>query len=260
MKLENYFNLKRFLYLVKNDLINNYRSYFVGLGAITGVIVALDIIMGLAGADFGIPVALFYFTYFLSGFIISSIAFNDMHHPQKGISFFTLPCSIFERLLSKFIITTVIYTIVILLYFIILNFALGIMNNILFSAGIDFQSDISLFGLFSDTDTFIFIVKLYFIVQSVFLFASTYFNKNAFLKLIFAMFVLQLGFSIYTALVGKMIFVGFETLHFKSMDVSFNEMKSFLMFLKDFGFFILNWVIAPYFWILTFLRLKEKEV
>ena len=54
----------------------------------------------------------------------------------------------------------------------------------------------------------------------------------------------------------------FGDLMFKSMDfnMSIGDMAEFAKNIFNTVKFAFNWLLAPYFWVLTYLRIKEKEV
>ena len=247
MKLTRFFNLKRLLLQLKNDVYRHYRTWLITIGAITGVLMAIDLLPGIISGTPHIPVETYYTLFMIVGFVFSSSVFTEMHDPQKGLVYLTTPASELERLLSKFLITNIFYILVSFLYFSLLTYILKGLNGILFN-----YPD----GQFTFNWE---IARIYFIIQALFLFAGSYFKKHAFLKLIFAGFLISLVLSFYSTASMKIIF---GNLMFRDMDfnMSIGDMAEFAKNLFNTVQFTFNWLLAPYFWVLTYLRIKEKEV
>jgi len=41
MNVENYFNIRRFALLIKNDILKQYRTFLTAIGAVTGILLAI---------------------------------------------------------------------------------------------------------------------------------------------------------------------------------------------------------------------------
>jgi hypothetical protein len=246
----NIFNFKRFFLTLKNDIIRNSRTYLVTLGAIAGVITAIDMLPGIITGKTITPVAIFIPIMIPLGFIFSSTVFNEMHDPQKGLVFLTTPSSTFEKLLSKLLITTVLYIPAMFLYFHLLTFFINGINTLFFGSApqhFDFNWNLA---------------RYYIILQSIFLFASSYFKKNALLKLLFAGFLLQMFFSFFSIINFKLFFdfPDFSNFNFNSIELSMDQFATFAKNSFYISKFIFLWILAPFFWIMTYLRIAEKEI
>ena len=124
MQLNRYFNPRRLYLQIKNDIFRNYRTWLITLGAITGVLMAIDLLPGVLAGKPHVPVETYYSLFIIVGFIFSSAAFVEMHDPQKGLVYMTTPASEFERFLSKFLITNISYIVLAFIYFTILTYLL----------------------------------------------------------------------------------------------------------------------------------------
>ncbi|MCF7885234.1 MAG: hypothetical protein K9M80_01960 [Candidatus Marinimicrobia bacterium] len=250
MQFNRYLNFRRLFLQLKNDLFRHYRTWLITLGAITGVLVAIDLLPGVISGTPHIPVETYYSLFLIVGFIFSSSVFIEMHDSQKGLVYLTTPASELERLLSKFLITNIFYILVAFIYLTLLTYILKGINGLLF----DYTN-----GQFNFNWQ---VVKIYFIVQSIFLFAGSYFKKHAFLKLIFAGFLINIVLSFYLTISSKIIFdnlVG-PGINFDNLRLSIGELGEFAKNLYQAARFTFNWLLAPYFWVLTYLRINEKEV
>jgi len=250
MNINNYFNLQRFFQTLKNDVIRNAKTYLITLGGIAGVISSIDLLPGIITGQTIVPFHAYMPLFMVLGFIFSSVVFNEMHDPQKGLVFLTTPSSSLEKLLSKLLITTVLYVAVMWIFFQVLTLFLNGVNSMFF------DSDPVEFTFYWE------LARIYIITQSIYLFASSYFKKNAFLKLLFVGFVLQMFFSFFSILNFKLFFnlSDFNDFHLDGMDVNIGDFADFVKNLFYATKFTFLWLMAPFFWFMTYLRLSEKEV
>ena len=102
---------------------------------------------------------------------------------------------------------------------------------------------------------------VYLVTQALFLFASIYFRSRAIFKLLSALFGLVLVFGFTSAGLVHVIFnayfpSGWESFALQDSDFTWVDFSTVGRIVK-----IAFWVLfAPYFWILSYLRLKETEV
>ncbi|NPE28311.1 hypothetical protein HNV12_10145 [Methanococcoides sp. SA1] len=250
MNINNYFNLQRFLQTLKNDIIRNSKTYLVTLGAIAGVLTSIDLLPGIITGHTMVPFHGYMPLFMVLGFIFSSVVFNEMHDPQKGLVFLTTPSSSLEKLLSKLLITTVLYVAVMWIFFNVLTVFLNGVNSLFFG------SDPVKFTFYWE------LARIYIITQSIYLFASSYFKKNAFLKLLFVGFVLQMFFSFFSIINFKLFFnlSDFNDFNLDASNVNIGDFADFVKNLFYATKFTFLWLMAPFFWFMTYLRLAEKEV
>jgi hypothetical protein len=255
MGKNNVFNPKRFCQLLRNDIFKQYRTILVSAGAIVGVLLAIILLSHNSSQYWNFHEVFYPLVLFIGGFIITSLSFTDLHHPQKSYIFLTLPCSIFEKFISKLFLTSIGYIIgSSLLYYLFSVIARGV-SNLLFGEA---------FMLFNPFDqTIIHSMKVYLVTQSIIFFGAVYFKKNHLVKTIFSVFLFSIIMSLFTGLIIRIVFEPyFEITHFEFFsNAGFNhQLESFFEnFVKAIEIFFW-WIMTPYFWIVSFLRLKETEV
>ena len=250
MTINNYFNPTRFFLTLKNDIVRNLKTYLLALGAITGVFTAIDFLPGIIAGNPVIAVQAYLPLFMVLGFIFSSLVFNEMHEPQKGLVYLTTPSSTLEKLISRLLISSVFYVGIMFVYFHVLTLFLNGMNYLFFDASpVDFYFNWTL-------------ARIYIIVQSIFIFASSYFKKNAFLKLLFAGFVLQMILSFFSIINMKLLFdlQDMSNIDVEQLDISFGTIADLVKAAFYTTKFLFFWVMAPFFWFMTYLRISEKEV
>ncbi len=127
------FSIKRILLLVKIALVDDWKPFFL-TGLIIGCLVIFkDIKYGLFP-----PTTIFLAIMLFVGVVLISKIFADVHEQEKGIYFFTLPASIDEKYLVKFIATLFGY----FGFAILVCFAATVLSsfiNSLVSASVEFQ-------------------------------------------------------------------------------------------------------------------------
>jgi len=258
MKTNNFFNSKRFFLLLRNDLLRNYRTMLISAGAVAAlyfVITLPKIFFSPGGTSPDFHLGLYPACLFIGGFILSSSAFSEIHHSRKSTSFFMLPASIFEKMVSKLLLTTIGYVLAsVLLYYLLTVTSSGI--AVIFT-GWSFPA----FNPF--TKEILLSVAIYLVTQSMFLFGGLYFKKHPFMKILFSQFAITFVLSIIAFLVMRIVYRDF----FHGMrfidEFMFNDMVSFEHLGNNLAtiFKYLFWIcFAPYFWILSYLRFGETEV
>ncbi|MBL7066447.1 MAG: hypothetical protein ISS29_01120 [Candidatus Marinimicrobia bacterium] len=258
MKTTHFFNSKRFFLLLRNDLLRNYRTMLVSAGAVAAlyfVITLPSIFFSPGNASHDFHLGFYPALLFIGGFILSSSAFSEIHHSQKNTSFFMLPASIFEKMVSKLLLTTIGYVPAsILLYYLLTVTSSGIaaiFTDWSFPAFNPFNREILLS------------VAIYLVTQSMFLFGGLYFKKHPFMKTLFSQFAITFVLTIFAFLVVRFIYRDcFHGMRFID-EFMFNDMVSFEHLGNNLAriFKYLFWIcLAPYFWILSYMRLGETEV
>ncbi len=256
--MTNYFDLSRFINILRVDFMTSFRKVLVSSGAIIGIVTVLSLLTGLS---VGKPVFAIEFAgvlVMLNGFITSATLFKDLHQKETGQMLLTLPGSSFEKYVSRLLFSNVGHITISL----ITVYISSVVTYLL--ASLFFGSTTALFNPFAWKVWEI--IQTYFIVQSLFFFAAIYFTKNNFFKLILSSFIIQTLFSLFIVILVKIIFGDVisnnGSFHFKenfmNIDIySFQVFGNNLFTLLKLVYF---WLLAPFFWITGFFHFKEYEV
>lgn len=195
---------------------------------------------------------------FIGLIVIISNSFTRIYEKRWTIFYFTLPGSLFQKVVSKFLFAIVFYFLFNLILFILVYF-LTYFLAILFSLKIK----IITFNVFLN-DLFIESFWIYFYIGSIFFFFSTIWEKNSFFNTIFVLFLffLFLSISIYLILdiLIKMNIINvfnFEIYSFNILDFfqDFKGKKIILYFLKT-----IYYLIPFVFYVLSYFSFKRKQV
>jgi len=251
---------------MRNDILSNGRSLLVAMAAAGGVIIGLSILTSIGyidephiggGRAFHIPM---YSTFLLlGGFIVTSLAFSDLHDERKGMFYLSLPGSILEKYLSRLLQTSVLWAIgATVVYFVASLIGAGI-SELLFGG--------SHGGYFPLTLADLDIVLNYLVMQSIFLFGSIYFKKSAFIKTVLLLIVFAFSYAFVMAVAGRIVFAS-EFAHIIPRDEEMNRLGEKFVELgprlerpAEVMGTIFNYAIQPiFFWVIGFLRLRETEV
>jgi len=271
---------RRFGQLLLREVVSGYRGLLIAMAAVGGslVLIAALTAFGIAvsggfaraGAD------TFYFGFFqnlvyLGGFIVTSLAFREMWHNGGGIFYLTIPGSIFEKFVSKLLVTSV-------------GFAVG--STVFFTAvaalaeGVTWLIAGTGHGFFNPFDPAVLhTIVVYLVVQSAFLLGSVWFRKLAFVKTVLwaALFLIAVG--IIAAVVARIaladqfawhtVQAGGRSIGGWSWNLGNAQMQElFAPGTRGYqGLAVFetiarvgSWVVAPVFWLAAYFRLGEVEV
>jgi len=208
----NRFSIPRFVQLCKRTVELNISSWLMGLAAVVGILLIIWFFPistgGNAWHGFRIesllPAALFFFV--VGGLFITSSLFNELHSPTTAFQHLTLPATALEKLLSAWIISTVLYTLASLVIYFLLTLIIQLITGLTTTADLS----IRLFYLldFSIADS----VVSYYYYHSIFLLGAVYFVKNNFLKTLLS---IVLVVSTLIVITGLVFFVSAGTLAFQ---------------------------------------------
>ncbi|MBU0712946.1 hypothetical protein KJ762_07240 [bacterium] len=258
MKPNRIFNFNRFLLLLRNDLFRNYRTLLIGAGTVAAIYFVATLtpmIFSRENIGYDFNTGFFPTVLYICGFLLSAAAFGEIHHTQKNTAFFMLPATTFEKFTSRLLLTTIGYLVISVVFYFILN-----MLSLLLSA-LFINSGFPVFNPFSED--MLMAIAIYLITQSIFLFGSIFFKNHAFMKTGLSLFGLSVVIGIFASIVFRIVYHDFFD-HMRFMD---NYMASDFIYLENFGETLLSivkhifwFVLAPYFWIVAYFRLSEKEV
>ncbi len=256
MEKNNYFDINRFKSLLIRQVRFGTNGILTGFGAVSGIIIVIltfTIIPGHVNLNNNIFYGNIMPYFYLMGFIFTSNAYSELKTPQRGYLFLTLPSSTLEKLLVPWLITSVGYILASMVAIIAINIILiGI--SAAFSAGY-----VPFFNPFDASVMHMFAV--YLVTQSIFVLGAIYFRKQNFLRTILALFLISLIIVFYTGITSRIIvFHSFYTMRIDESTIPDNVrdffLNTFVPVIK-----ILFWgLMAPFFLVVSYFRLKEKEV
>jgi hypothetical protein len=195
--------------------------------------------------------------------------FREIHSPTNRINYFMIPATQIEKFVASLFYTIIYFWCMVFVVYIIGNILGTWANNLLANTGLlsnilgfrhqdlnwvvfDF---IKIAGVGDTLVSFVGIL----IIQFVFLLGSIYFKKNQLVKTILALVIIGLFFALISGFAAKQ-FLADNT----EMLASGFNLKLLLKapIMKSMGI-ILNiffYLLTPYLWLVSYIRLTEKEV
>jgi hypothetical protein len=252
MNLKNYFDLSRFWLLLKMELFRSRKGLLMILVISFGLLffggLLLDCAIEKKKIFDGHP-SNYVYHLMIGGFILSSLAFNDLSNTLKRYHYLTLPVSTFEKFICMWLLTSVGWITVSTISYTIYTLIANAIGAVLFS---DMKFlPFNPLGI-SSLNT----MKYYFVLHGIFLVGAAYFKGYVFPK---TLFMLILFFAVGAIL--AYFIMGEEFLNHDcgvGECAVVNEMSShnIAVVLQ----WIFWWVLAPVCWINTYWGLKEQEV
>jgi len=217
----------------------------------------------------------------VSGVVYASNFYKEIHSPGSGIAYFMIPASQLEKTILSVVMTSFYYFIMILIAYIIGNLLGTLLNNMIASMN-NLVIDFNLFhhsalqwklfggsnnhlisvsmdgqpGNFFEKGHSFFLLHLFeafLIGQSIYLFGSIYFKRNHFFATFLATIVIGLILLIVFSTELRLIFGSFSMTSNSSLGYNFG--KTIGSILKS-----IIWLLPPFFWVVSYYRLTEKQV
>jgi hypothetical protein len=278
------FSFNRWLLLIGKHWSENRKKYMLGLLALTGIMIVwfvFNILMDPYGAmDESIQYGTYFVGLFIVGCLYGSMLFGELSSRPKGISYLSVPASHFEKTLTALLYGVVIFFLCYTLIFYVADFImLKIANAVSYAYWEKHHSDGQAFsprkivnvfwgderaGLVNINIFYLFLLS-YFAIQSAFILGSVYFAKFSFIKTTIALIAVWLFIIVFIDK-GLGAFVphggfsdGFSTYRLYS-DGETDKIIRLPEWINTIVIFLLKYAFAPIFWIVTYFRLKEKEI
>ncbi|MFN8258502.1 MAG: hypothetical protein U0W24_22630 [Bacteroidales bacterium] len=254
MEKNPFFDFNRLKYLIIRQFTLNYKTMMIAVGAIAGfllVVGTLTIVFAHKNYNDEQILGLIMPTLFLTGIIYTSMVFAELNNPNRGYVYLTLPASAFEKLVTAWLFSSVFYIVFSAVFLLFINLCYLAIAN-LFSS-----SQVALVNIF-DPDV-LYMFGTYLVVQSVFFLGAIYFRRINFLKTILSWFLFFMVIAIYSGILAKILFgtASFDSAQFShsiELEITFeNYVVPVLKFIRWF-------LVAPFFLVVSYFRLKERQV
>ena len=262
------FSFSRLGKLITKQFFENSRLYLFSVLALLGLMALVFTFWILTGGpnyqEEG-TYFIFLFGLFLAGTIFASMSFNMLGSKDKGIYWLGVPATHLEKLVCTIIYSTVLFFIVYCLCFYIvkliaLAFLSGYMQN---HPGTSYREMAGFDQGFGSILKYF--IYGYFAVQSLYLLGSVYFSKYSFIITTTVGAFIIFVFVYYLTRIDDIMFdeANWELLSVKKADVTITN--SYFLYsvspaIKDIIVYAVQFIWAPVFWIVTWFRLKEKEI
>lgn len=273
--MNQFFSFKRFAFLVVKHWADNKKRYGLSVLAFIGLLITWFVFTMLTVIDYPMSKALQYATFFVSlfgvGTFYASQYFSDLGSRAKGINYLLVPASAFEKLLCSLLYTVLLFFVVFTVAFYLVDVLMVAVANGFYGAE-KLPEKARVVNVFKiillrfNRDTTINFLLFFFSVQAAFLLGSVYFEKYSFIKTViggfvagFALFCLMYFFNEQLLPEGDYP-RGFLTAYRVRVDGVHDRLVQVPRWIGHAFRFLAMYAVAPFLWLVTYYRLKEKQV
>jgi len=270
--MNQFFSFKRFMLLVLKHWADNKKRYGLSVLACIGLLITWFAFTMLTEFDH-VPMdktvqqVTFFLALFGVGTFYASQYFRDLGSRSKGINYLLVPASAFEKLLCSILYTAVLFFIVYTVSFYLVDFLMVAIANSLPQT--EKTSVVNVFKIVLirfNRDSTINFLLFFFSVQSVFLLGSVYFEKYSFIKTFICGFVACFILFCVMYFFNQQLLPngdyprGFLTVYRVYVEGGNDHLVQVPRWIGEAFRFLIMYAVAPFFWIVTYFRLKEKQV
>lgn len=241
MHTNNIFSLKRLATLIKLDFATNYKTILTTTVAIASILFLYFLASPEHNLDNNFHAGPYAILLFAGGFWATSLAFKDMHDVGKNYILLTLPCSNLEKFLDKLLLTSVGYAVAVTAGFFLLSLIMNAITITLFHYRQPIFNPLQ--------PNILLYVREYIAIQSLFLLGSIYFKNHAMSKIVLSIFCIIIIVAVFTSLISYLFLRPYDFINFHWF-VSFSDIAKASFWL----------ILAPFCWLITYLRLAETEI
>lgn len=243
----NSFNPDRVLLLCRRHIELNRKTWLIGFAAALGILALIwfypTLTPGRPWHSFqtGNLLTPAIFLYTAGGLFLTSFLFDELHSPTTAFLNLTLPATAFEKLLSAWLVSSVIFTLVSVSLYTLFILLVQVMTRFLVTPDLSLQ-------YFSQLDlSLLKSIFSYFTYNSFFLLGAIYFKKNNFLKTLLAMILISSGLVILS---GILLFLFSESV---SIQISLSNLETGTLYSIYLAVIVISLGI-------TYIRLKNRQV
>jgi hypothetical protein len=271
------FSLPRFGLLLKKfykEHISTYLLYIAILFGIALLIYGLTILAVLNGRfPEDAPVIYFVLGIVFMASLFSSSFYSFFNNKAKGIQYLNLPSSHTEKLMIGFLFTQVVFFIIYIAVFVLVDWMMiGLFNHLTkipADAPAQYRSFYIAQPINLNNPEIINGLSIAFLVSALSHFGSLCFEKNSFVKtalltIIGGAVYLFYGYYLIKAMIPEEVMPSSNMFFMTQMRVGADDLPRGIVFLPDGLTHLLRWLlpitIYVLFWVASYFKFKEKQV
>lgn len=244
----NFFDINRFGLLLRKRLIDSQSSIIFEL---LGLAAVFAIFLGLAATSGSISdksqIIIFSIGFAVLGVIYADRAFSETKSSVKGVFYLSTPASQFEKLLVGILFTSVLFPLVYVVVFLMVD---GLFYMVLNGTGLVAVDSVMRIESAEITG----FVRPMLVIQSVFMLGSIWFRKRSLLKTV----IVVVGFYALLGLVGVLMLSSQIKMLNGGVNVNVGTGPADIVG-GAYGN-VIFWLLPLFFWTVAYFRLAEKQL
>lgn len=261
--MTNSFSFSRLWLLIKKQWFDNTRFYLLSVLALFGLMVLVFIFYFIASQPVfseESTMIIFFVGLYITGFVFASGIFSALGDRPKGIYWMTVPATHLEKLMCGIFYGTVVFTVVYILCFVVVQ-------QLTFSL-VRTRPDFRIIPLGHWDQPLRFAAYFFFPLQALYLMGSVYFERYSFVKTTLMGLAVLLLFLTHLYFNHKIFLPEYASI-FSPTSFMINSAASgdrtdriyeLSPWINDAVTFLMKYMWLPVFWVVTYFRLKEKEI
>ena len=248
------FNITRFGNLIKRDLIIYRKQVLIIMLGLVGLLL---LIYGFAritedangiNGEFWKSIGLAF--VFIVGLTFTSIVFRDFRSPGGRLQFLSLPASNFEKLASRWLYSLILFPLFIII-------AVWILSTLTIASGPGIRA------YFESQELTYITVGFMILHASTFLYA-VWFNKLVAVKSIIISILISILWGLLMVGMFWLLFNEYFEGSFRAgpsvhVNIDSTAQEFFQTKVAPVGDFLLKFFVAPFLWVVSYFKMKEKE-
>jgi hypothetical protein len=253
MSVRDHFEPSRFWALLRLEVLRHLKGIGMAFVITFGLLFVLGLLLSLA-VEGDIKIFRHEENYaaslLIGGFVLSSLAFDDLADPLRRSRYLTLPAAAFEKLLVMWLLTCVGWVILFSVTYTLYSYVANPIAKLLFDH-VTFEAFNPFDAIVPET------IKYYVVLQAIFLMGAAHFRGYVLPKTIFTIVLIAV-------VIGALLYFSLSDIFLSDHDCDGNHCELVdqvgLHSVWTMTKFTFWWLLAPTCWVLTFLGLKEQEV
>lgn len=266
------FSFQRWSLLVGKHWSENKKRYLLSFAALIGLLTIWFVFM--MSVNQPLNNAMQFGTYFVAlfgtGVFYASQFFRDLGSRSKGINYLLTPASTLEKLVCSLLYTVFCFFILFTAAFYLVDVIMVALSHTMdtsreYGNNVPYKAQVlNLFDFKRQSPPIYELFLLFFGVQSAFLLGSVYFSQYSFIKTAIAVFLLFLFIVFFEDKIMHIFFPGSFYRGLSSyriyVDGDNDKIVSLPAWINTVVMGLLHYSIPPLLWLVTYFRLKEKEL
>jgi hypothetical protein len=248
--------ISRLIQLLRVDLIARHRILLVASGAVTAAVVLFAILMPhLFQAPQAVFSGLAVIAILVSGPIVASFSFNELHSKSRNEAYLLVPASALEKMVCRLLLAVLLFPLAVLVFVFLLSIVVALIRVLIVGGAFAVFSPWPLLDLR--------LIGFVIVNQSIFFLGAAWFRKQQYFKTILTCTGLTIAVLFFVSLVIRLFFgdvwsVGFDA------DVQWRTLYEDLagsMSVLGILFKALYYFGLPIFcWAVSWMRIRETQV